>query len=144
MILLAAALAGAGGLRDLGLVRMRLPEPARQVPRAWLAVFGPYRAGLFWGLDIGSGYSTMIRYSGLYVLGACLLFLGSPVLGAGVLGLYGLAHGAFMTADILAECVSPAGRHGLLGLSRTQPLYRVSGLAHLGVAAWLFTCGVVV
>src|SRR5262245_39338436 len=53
-VLLAVALAALlGGLRDLGLIPLRLPQPWRQVPRGWLQVFGPYKTGFFWGFAVG-------------------------------------------------------------------------------------------
>lgn len=36
-----ACLAFLGGVRDIGLLRFRLPQPAKQVPRHYMAVFGP-------------------------------------------------------------------------------------------------------
>jgi hypothetical protein len=55
-----ALLALVGGMRDLRFIWFRIPQPPRQVPRGWMSVYGPRKAGLFWGLGIGfSTHCTM-------------------------------------------------------------------------------------
>src|SRR5579872_2084175 len=61
VLLLVAGIALICGLRDLGFVSLRLPQPRKQVRRSWLEVYGPHRAGLYWGLGVGLAYSTGIH-----------------------------------------------------------------------------------
>src|SRR5438067_6333725 len=58
-----AGLAVLGGLWDLGIIPLSLPEPIKQLPRHWLAVFGPYKTSFLWGLHVGIGRKTRVGYT---------------------------------------------------------------------------------
>jgi hypothetical protein len=95
-----AILALVGGLRDLGFIRVRLPQPACQVPRYWLSVLGVYWTPLLWGLCIGAGMRTRYQYAILHVLALWTLVNGDPLWGAGILGLCGAAQGVATVSAI--------------------------------------------
>lgn len=137
LLLLVAGLALVGGLRDLGFLRFRLPQPPKQVPRGWLEVFGPHRTGFLWGLAVGLAYTTMIQYSLYYVLAFWILLMGSPLVGAAALAIYGFAQGALLTADVLAIAVDGRWEAGLLGRGRTGFFFLLSGAALLALAVLL-------
>jgi hypothetical protein len=100
ILLLVAILALMGGMRDLGLLPLCLPQQSCQVPRYWLPALGPYRAAFFWGCLIGAGIRTRYRYAILYVLGLWILCAGEPLWGAVILGIYGLTHGIALACII--------------------------------------------
>src|SRR5215813_4851848 len=93
-------LAVAGGLWDLGVIPVCLPEPIKQLPRHWLAVFGPYRTSFLWGLHVGIGRKTRVGSTLYYVLIAWIVLSSRPLFGALVLGLYGLSHGLFLIIEV--------------------------------------------
>ena len=132
-----ACLALIGGLRDLGFLRFRLPQPAKQVPRAYLEVFGPRLAGFLWGLGVGFAFQTMVQYSLYYVVALWVVLAGNPLLGAGVLGVYGFAHGVVLTLDVLAMGANARLHAGLLGEGRTGFFFRFGGAALLACAVIL-------
>ncbi|MFI6822712.1 hypothetical protein ACIBJE_17425 [Micromonospora sp. NPDC050187] len=64
-----------GLLRELGLVRIRLPQNARQVPQDVLQR-NPRRGALQFGFEMGTGVRTYVSSSAPYVLAAALLLVG--------------------------------------------------------------------
>jgi hypothetical protein len=132
-----AALALVGALRDLGLLSFRLPQPMRQVPQGWLAVFGPHRTGFLWGFHVGLAYTTLIQYSLYYVVAFWVLLAGDPWLGAAVLAVYGLAQGALLVLDVLVVGTIPRRAYGLLGSERRAHFYSMSGAALLAATLLL-------
>jgi hypothetical protein len=79
----------------------RTPTLRRQTRPHWWRIYGPYRAALMWGFDLGLGFTT-IRVASLYwaVLVAVVL-LASPATGALVFAAYGLAIGADLAFGLL-------------------------------------------
>ncbi|WP_416903912.1 hypothetical protein [Micromonospora echinospora] len=69
------AVAVAGLLRELGLVSIRLPQNARQVPQDVLQR-NPRRGALQFGFEMGTGVRTYVSSSAPYVLAAALLLVG--------------------------------------------------------------------
>jgi hypothetical protein len=129
VILLIVGLAAlVGGLRDLGFVRLELPQPFKQVPSHWMRVFGPQRTGFLWGVSVGLGFNTMIQFSLYYVLALWIVLIGQPALGAAALAAYAAAQGILLTLDTTAMAVRCAGPGGILGVLRTNMFYRLSGL----------------
>lgn len=63
----------------------------RQTCRWWWNTLGPSWAVLLWGIDLGLGFTT-IRVASLYwVVALMVVVMSSPLLGAVILGAYGLA-----------------------------------------------------
>ncbi|WP_285790883.1 hypothetical protein [Micromonospora sp. NBRC 101691] len=69
------AVAALGLLRELGLVSLRLPQNARQVPQDVLQR-NPRRGALQFGFEMGTGVRTYVSSSAPYVLAAALLLVG--------------------------------------------------------------------
>jgi hypothetical protein len=137
VLLPVGCLALLGGLRDLGVVPLRLPQPAKQVPRGWLEVFGPRTVGFLWGASIGLALNTMIQYSLYYVVALWVLLAGSPLLGAQVLAVYGFTQGAVLVLDVLAMARDSGRSGGLLGWGRTGFFFRFGGAALLACGVFL-------
>lgn len=135
VLLAVSALGFVGGLRDLKFIRFALPQPARQVPRHYMTVFGPELTALFWGLGIGLAYSTMIQFSLYWVLAVWVALAGSPVIGLLALGLYGLVNGLLLIVDITVVGQGRWESGGVLGWGRTALFFNVGG-------AVLLACGV--
>jgi hypothetical protein len=137
VLLPVACLALVGGLRDLGFLRFRLPQPAKQVPRGWMEVFGPHKTGFLWGFAVGLAFSTMIQYTLYYVVALWILLAGSPLLGAQVLALYGLAQGVLLILDVLAMAADTERSAGLLGWGRTGFFFQFGGAVLLACSVFL-------
>jgi hypothetical protein len=128
-----------GAARDLGLLPMSwMPQPSKQLPRHWMAVFGPYRTSLQWGFYVGIGRKTRAGYALYYFLVLWVLVSGNPVFGGLLLATFGLVHGLFLlveVAGIAYRKLSPID--GLLGINRSDFLFRYSGLSLLGSGLYL-------
>jgi hypothetical protein len=73
---------GIGGARTLTLWRQTCP--------VWWRTLGQHRAVFLWGLDLGLGFTT-IRVASLYwIVFLMVILIASPLLGAAILGGYGL------------------------------------------------------
>jgi cytochrome c biogenesis protein CcdA len=81
------------GLRDAGIIRVRLPSLTRQTPRWFRRQFAPTWYALLWGIDLGQGWTTRILYSGYYGLVGWVLLQHGLATGALVMGCYGLGRG---------------------------------------------------
>lgn len=69
------AVAGLAVLRDLGLVRIPLPQNGRQVPQEVLARDW-HRGAAQFGFELGTGVRTFVSASAPYVLAVALLLSG--------------------------------------------------------------------
>jgi len=79
------------GLREVGWLRLPIPQRAWQVPISWVHRHR-YWGSLAYGLCIGLGYLTFIPFPGFYIWQLAVLILGDPLLGATIGGLYGLGR----------------------------------------------------
>lgn len=78
-------------LCDFQVGGMRTLTFGRQTCRWWWNTLGPFWAVLLWGIDLGLGFTT-IRVASLYwVVALMVVVMSSPLLGAAILGAYGLA-----------------------------------------------------
>jgi hypothetical protein len=73
---------------DLGVVRYPLPQFRRQTHKTWRSRYGPVRAAWLWGLDLGSGLTTLVLYAGYWLLPVAIVLRGAVGYGAAVLGLF--------------------------------------------------------
>jgi hypothetical protein len=79
-------------LDEWNIVVLPHPQRYRQVPARWRAKFpGEVTAGLY-GWILGFGVLTPISFSSFYVLLAWTALSGTAVLGAAMLGTYGLVR----------------------------------------------------
>lgn len=89
------ALALLGVLRDAGVVRVRLPQNARQVPQEVLRR-NVRRGALQFGFELGTGVRTYVSASAPYVL-ALAVFLGGQRLHVAALAGLGFGAGRALT-----------------------------------------------
>jgi hypothetical protein len=155
--LLGAALQALAGERTLALavgaagcglvlvdVALRTPTLRRQTCSAWYRDRGARKAWVFWGFDLGLGFST-IRLSSLYWLTA--LFVAafvSPLLAPLVLAFYGLGLTVAFAGAVIATTRSTSPAHGSpgVGLLHAAAPVRVASVAFLGVVSLLIVTSV--
>jgi hypothetical protein len=102
------AVAGLGLLRELGVLRVPLPQNTRQVPQD---VLGRHlvRGALQFGFELGTGVRTYVSATAPYVLAvAVLLAAGLPAGGLPAATLAGLGFGAGRAATPLLRVASGA------------------------------------
>lgn len=126
------------GLRDLGILRLPIPQPRTQVPRYWLAAYGPYKAGLYWGFSIGLIFTTWIEYTLLYVVGLWIFLAGSPWVGMLALALFGMAQGVLLTLEVAVIAARGHQGAGLLGPGRCAFFSEFGGVILLACGAFFF------
>lgn len=120
-------------LSDLGVAGTSTLTLRRQTCPVWWHTLGPVRAAFLWGLDLGLGFTT-IRVASLYWVVALVVFaLASPMLGAAILGGYGLALALNLALGVQFLALRNGGVIGIRALRLFEPLK--IGLAVL-LLAW--------
>lgn len=134
-----AALALVLAARDAGWLRFPLPQRLRQTEKSWYHELGPVGASILWGLHIGVGLHTRIRYGGYWLLVLLALLGRDPVQGALLFAAYWLGR----TLPVwLAPFLGPAVDEELLELARDERIQsKVHALGLLGSAALLAAQG---
>lgn len=113
-------------LCDFGIGGAKTPTLQRQTCPVWWRTLGRYLAVFLWGLDLGLGFTT-IRVASLYWIVLLMVFvLASPLIGAGILGGYGLALALNLGVGILL--FERKGDHVAASMRASQllPLLKVS------------------
>lgn len=128
-----------GGLRDMGMLRLSLPQPPRQVPQVYMEVLGPLKTSFWWGVGIGFAYQTRIEYSLYYVLALWIVLLGHPLLGAGLLALYAFTLALSLSLETLAIAARRCDLGGILGFHRAAYFHPVSGLILIALTTFLMS-----
>lgn len=77
--------------RELGVLRIRVPEFRRQTRARWFTT-GPFLNPACWGFDVGFAFLTWQVLSGAYFLASVAILSGSPALGIGIFGFYWLGR----------------------------------------------------
>jgi hypothetical protein len=95
-LIAAAALAALAALRELGLLRLPLPQSRRQVPERWRGELPLPVWSAGYGVGLGVGFATFQPVATFWVACAAALALGRPVLAAACFAFYGAGR-AFMT-----------------------------------------------
>ncbi|GAA2639029.1 hypothetical protein SMC26_40755 [Actinomadura fulvescens] len=91
--------AGAGLLRDFGVVTLPLPQHARQIPQEVL-LRKPLRGALQFGFELGTGVRTYISSTSPYVLAIALFFISPGFVPVALAGLgFGIGRGATAAAQ---------------------------------------------
>jgi hypothetical protein len=93
LTVLVAVVALLGVLGDAVWNRPLLPSPHRQVNEDWLDSFRGWVYGAGFGFQLGLGVTTIITSGAVHVMLAAAALTASPVLGAVVGGVFGLARG---------------------------------------------------
>lgn len=117
-------------LRDLGVVTLRLPQNARQIPQDVLRT-GLVRGALQFGFELGTGVRTYVSASAPYVIALAVLLAGQRWQ---VAVLAGLGFGGGRAVSALARYASRGGEDWDARLaSRLRPIV-VAGSAAVTVA----------
>jgi hypothetical protein len=90
-------------LGELGLVRLRLPQNARQVPQ-WIVGDHQFASALQFGFEMGTGVRTFMTSGLPHALAAAVLLSGGPVVAI----LAGLSFAAGRAAMVLTRYYSDA------------------------------------
>jgi len=122
---------------------LRTPSLRRQTRPAWYRTLGSQRAFLFWGLDLGTGFST-IRVGSLYWL---LIPLVAFLVPASVAPLVTGAYGATLAAGLAFVVVKARGgtdscAPAVASLRRAQAMRVTSAIALVLVSCSLLASGV--
>lgn len=80
--------------REFGWLKFGVPQCRRQTSKMWFVSMGPVRAAWWWGVDLGSGLTTLVTFSGYWILILAILFNGTPGYGALLLGVFALGRAA--------------------------------------------------
>ncbi|HEY7002721.1 MAG TPA: hypothetical protein VH281_00450 [Gaiellaceae bacterium] len=94
-LIAAAALAALAAVRELGLVRLPLPQSRRQVPERWRSELPLPVWSAGYGAGLGAGFLTFQPVATFWVACVAALALGRPLVAAGCFALYGAGR-AFM------------------------------------------------
>ena len=89
VVALAAALAGVGALRELGLLRVPLPQSRRQVPERWWAELPLPLWASGYGAGLGIGVFTFQPVATFWIACAAAVALGRPLAAAACFSGYG-------------------------------------------------------
>jgi hypothetical protein len=121
-------------------VDIAVPQLRRQVPDWWRTYFGWPVSSFMYGVGLGVGFFTFLAHGTLVVVAAIAFTTGSPLVGAVVMGAFGLARG--LTA-LSASGVTDADSGAALvdRLVRRPPWRRAAAnaaalLATAAAAAW--------
>jgi hypothetical protein len=142
--LLLGGISAALALREFGRFQFPVPQCRRQTQKVWGNRFGPATAAWWWGLDLGSGLTTIVTFSGYWLLVLAVLFGSDARYGAAVLGLYGLGRSlSVVLVPLLLDRTSTL----LAALQRLRGyrpyLHRWHGYGLLGLALGLTIRGMV-
>lgn len=125
-----AALALLGVLRDLGVMRIPLPQNARQVPQEVMRD-DPHLGALQFGFELGTGVRTYVSASAPYVVALAVLLGGQSLW---VAALTGLGFGAGRALTPLVRLASGAVGDWDIGLRLRLRAIAVLGCATAAVA----------
>lgn len=104
-IWLVAGIAVLYALRELARLSIPLPDLDRQVPDWWRTYFSPPVASFLYGTGLGVGFLTYLSFGTLVPVAVGAVVLGDPLLGALLMGCFGLARG--LSVLLSARRVAP-------------------------------------
>lgn len=90
--LLLSAVGLAFASREFELLRFPVPQWPRQTNKVWGNRFGFTAAAWSWGVDLGSGLTTIVTYSGYWILVLAAVLKGDVVYGAVILAMFALGR----------------------------------------------------
>jgi cytochrome c biogenesis protein CcdA len=79
-------------MRESGWLNFPLLERRCQTERAWAYRFGYVQAAAMWGFHIGCAFSTVITYSGLWLVTLAVFTSGNSIFGATIFIAYWLGR----------------------------------------------------
>ncbi|MFZ4756423.1 MAG: TolB family protein [Miltoncostaeaceae bacterium] len=133
---LLAVLALVGAMRDLGIMRIPLPQRRGQVPESWrrelpLVVWAPA-----YGIILGLGVLTFQVVSTFWVVAGACIAIGNPTTGAACFALFGLGR---VLMVIIPPRLAETYAAGAIGIGVAMPVVRrVNGLVLLAVGVLAF------
>ncbi|HET6770018.1 MAG TPA: MauE/DoxX family redox-associated membrane protein [Actinomycetota bacterium] len=134
--LLVGGLALLYAARELFDLPIPILDRRRQVPAWWRTAFSPRTAAFLYGLGLGIGFLTYLRFGTLVVVSAVAIGSGDPLAGAVFLATFGLARGlsvAVVWAGVSTDRVQRvAGRLESLAEGSLPAIANVSLLLILG------------
>lgn len=80
VVVLTVALLAA--VRELGWVRVPIPQPRRQTKDVWAKNLGLRRAAVLWGLDLGATITTRFTFAGTWVIVLVAALSADPLIAA--------------------------------------------------------------
>lgn len=127
-------MAGLYALHELRLWHLPYPQNQKQVPSGWRYQFHPYWVALTYGIGLGTGVITYIATASVYVILIGAFLMGDPLIGAGLLGGFGL------TRTIYLVIVGPSVRTWKQSERILEAMTQISNYVHLvnGLALALF------
>ena len=135
-----ALLAGLYALRELGLVRLGVPQRRAQVPEIWRERYPQPVAALLYGLGLGVGFGTYMPVATLMVVAAGVVAFAAPAAGAFTLAAFGLGRALVLVASTrgLRSYEGATGRiEGMAGWASGGRLRRLNAAALAGLGAVL-------
>jgi cytochrome c biogenesis protein CcdA len=127
------------GARELGLLRLPLPQSSWQVPRVWMRL-GPFVYPLLYGLAIGIGVLTRAPFASFQTMVAWQLAMGSVGVGAAMGAAYAIARGsAPLLLGLTASDPSLGLLRGTRWIAERQGLWRLANGVFLGLLGGVLT-----
>jgi len=117
-------------LHELQIITLPTPQRKRQVPDGWRYTLPSSLVALFFGLLLGLGYVTFIIVATFYIITIAAVLSGSPLLGAILLGLFGLGRAGSMWSLSLSMKSLEQVEYTIARLTKTTALvHLVNGMA---------------
>jgi hypothetical protein len=138
-----AALAALLAARELGWLPFPLPQRRRQAEKIWYQQFGAVTAAALWGLHIGVGFHTRVRFSGFWLLAVLAVLGRDPLAGAALLVSYWLGRALSLWAAPRLLSLSGAGVEYLQAVESSARAQRRTHALALAVAAVALGCATV-
>lgn len=118
-----------------------IPDRRRQVPEWWRSTFSANAAAFLYGLGLGVGFLTYVRYGTLVAVSTVALASGDPVAGAMIMAAFGLARGLSIavvwTGNSTERVQKVVDRLGSLAEGRVPTIANAALLFLLGLTALL-------
>jgi hypothetical protein len=150
-----AGVAAVYGFAELMRWRLPVPQLKRQVPSWWRTYFPMPVAALLYGSGLGVGFLTFLAHGTFAVVSLLAIVMGRPMLGALIVGPFGLARGLSVLTARRARTIqegrrlvtalgsAPVGRRALANGAALVVLSVASTAVHAGAADWPGLAGAV-
>lgn len=133
------AICGVLIVRELGWLRVPLPQVDRQTHKGWAISFGVVTASGMWGAHIGLGFATVIQHGGLFAIAALAAAQG-PMYGVAVLMFFWLGRVLPLWLAALlpaSSCDGPEVGDDVMADRRAYRYTAIVGLACVALSCFL-------
>jgi hypothetical protein len=138
-MLVVAGIAFLYAAREVFGLPIPIPDRRRQVPQWWRSTFSVNSAALLYGLGLGVGFLTYVKYGTLVAVSAVAVASGDPLAGAAVMMVFGLVRGLSVgvawTADSIERVQSVVDRLESLAEGRAPKAAHTLLLFLIGLTA---------